>query len=648
MARTSFVDVALRLRGARRFNAEVAAATKQLETMGVKGAASMGAFAQKADRFRSAGRSLTTGLTLPIAAVGAASVYAAMKWESAFTGVEKTVDATAPQLAKLNDELLDMSMNIPVSATELANIAEAAGQLGIKTGAIASFTRVMADLGVATDMTSTDAADQLARFANITQMPQTQFERLGSTVVALGNKLAATESEIVNMGMRIAGAGNQVGLTEAQIMGFAGALSSVGIRAEMGGTAISQTFLKANSAVLAGGGELQKWASIAGTTAVGFRKQWESNAGLAMTNFLSGLKEMSDNKRDVAGTLKELGLSGTRVGDVLLRASGNVGLFRKALGLGTKSWKQNSALQEEASKRYKTFESRLQILKNTIFAVGVIIGDALLPPLIKIADYIGPKILAAAKWFKNLDRPIKIAIVAVIGFLAILGPALMLLGAIATGVGVAMMIATSPITLVVLAIVAFIAILVLAYKKVGWFRAAVQFMFKVWKTEITLAIKGVVAAFNWLKTAVTNTKNWITTAWNNVVGFVKGLPGKIRSATSGMWNGIKESFRSALNWIINAWNGLNFRIPEIKAFGKSIGGFEIGTPDIPGLATGGTVTRSGSALVGERGPEILSLPRGASVIPLSSNQRIEVPVYLDGRQIALAVAGQVSTEKARA
>ena len=120
-----------------------------------------------------------------------------------------------------------MAKEMPESVEEISGVAEAAGQLGIKTKSVAGFTKTMVMLGDATNLSSEEAATSMARFANVTGMSQKNFDKLGSTVVALGNNMATTEKEIVEMATRISGAGSQVGLSEAQIMSFSAALSSV-------------------------------------------------------------------------------------------------------------------------------------------------------------------------------------------------------------------------------------------------------------------------------------------------------------------------------------------------------------------------------------------------------------------------------------
>jgi len=199
------------------------------------------------------GQSLTTGLTVPLSALGGGAAKAAIDFESAFAGVRKTVDGTEEEFSALRTGILKMSQEMPAAATEIARVGEAAGQLGIKKENILSFTETMIKLGTATNLSADEAATGLARFANITQLPQEQVANLGSTLVALGNNLATTEAEILEFGLRIAGAGSQVGLTEAQILAFGGALSSVGINAEAGGTAISRVFIDMASAVAEGG-----------------------------------------------------------------------------------------------------------------------------------------------------------------------------------------------------------------------------------------------------------------------------------------------------------------------------------------------------------------------------------------------------------
>src|SRR5690349_2067229 len=125
--RASSVDVRLRLRGQRQFKKEVASSAASLEAMGLKGAKALGAFALQADKLKSFGRTWTRNVTMPVALGAGLAVKAAIDWESAFAGVEKTVNATPAQFKALEGGLRSMSTHIPVAATDLAEIAEAAG-----------------------------------------------------------------------------------------------------------------------------------------------------------------------------------------------------------------------------------------------------------------------------------------------------------------------------------------------------------------------------------------------------------------------------------------------------------------------------------------------------------------------------------------
>lgn len=134
------------------------------------------------------GKAMTVAVTLPIIAGAAGSVKAFSDMETAMRGVSKTTDLTETEFEAMQKAILNMSREMPVAATEIASVAEVAGQLGIEKDNLLDFTETMVMLGTSTNMSSEEAATALARLANITGMPQTEFDRLGSTVVDLGRR----------------------------------------------------------------------------------------------------------------------------------------------------------------------------------------------------------------------------------------------------------------------------------------------------------------------------------------------------------------------------------------------------------------------------------------------------------------------------
>lgn len=307
-----------------------------------------------------------------------------LQFESAFAGVEKTVDATDAQLQEFRSGIREMSTEIPQTAAEIASVAEAAGQLGIKNEYLLGFTETMSNLGVATNMSATEAATSLARLANITQMPQENFDRLGSTIVALGNNLATTESEITEMGLRLAGAGKQVGMSEAQILGLAGAISSVGIEADAGGSAVSTIMTKMQLAVENGGESLEQFANVAEMSASEFRQAFQQDAAQALVSFVEGLGTMDSRGQSAIATLSDMEITEIRQRDALLRLAGAGDVLSESLGIATQAWNDNNALTNEAEKRYQTLESQIQILKNNVDDFAISLYDGIRDPMAEV------------------------------------------------------------------------------------------------------------------------------------------------------------------------------------------------------------------------------------------------------------------------
>lgn len=339
---------------------------------------------------------------------------ASMDFESAMTGVAKTTDLTDDELSAMSDAIKEMSTEIPATTEELAAIAESAGQLGIHKESLLDFTEIMAMLGTSTNMTADEAATSLSRLANITGMSQEDFDRLGATIVDLGNNLATTEKEIVDMSMRIAGAGAQVGMTEAEIMSFSGALSSVGIEAEAGGSAFSTLISNMSLAVQQGGDGLEQFADVAGMSASEFAAAFEEDAAGAIIQFIQGLGNMESEGRSAIAVLDDMGLSDIRMRDALLRAAGASDVFTNALQIGSNAWDENTALVNEASKRYATTQSQLTMMQNAYKNLKVAIGDAYTPALQK-AYSVGTQVLNAVSQFIKQNPALVNAVTAFVG-----------------------------------------------------------------------------------------------------------------------------------------------------------------------------------------------------------------------------------------
>ena len=314
-----------------------------------------------------------------------ASAEAAIAFESAMAGVDKTTDLTKAELQAMGDEFQRMSTIIPVAANELAGIAETAGQLGIAKANITDFTDVMAKLSTATTMTAQEGATMLAQFANITQMDPAHYQRLASAVVDLGNKHATTEQKILDMSKGMAASANLAGMSEPDILGLSAAISSLGIEAQAGSSSASRLITQLDKAVKTGNG-LQDFGRIAGMTGRDFAKAWGEDAAGALALFITGLNDTERHGKSATVILEELGITEIRMQRMMLSLANSGDLMNRAIETSNTAWRENTALQEEADKRYGTTESKITMARNAFENLKTTLGEHLTPIIGGVAE----------------------------------------------------------------------------------------------------------------------------------------------------------------------------------------------------------------------------------------------------------------------
>lgn len=297
-------------------------------------------------------------------------------FETDVAGVFKTVNGmTADEEEAMADAIKEMSTRIPATTTEISAVAEAAGQLGIAKDDILAFSEVMLKLGTTTNLGSTEAAEDLAKLANITELDAGDYERLGSTIVDLGNNGASTEKQIVEMATRMAATGDMVGMKVQDMLAYAAALSDVGVEAEAGGSAISKMFKELQLAVETDKLGETMYDDIAGMSPEEFKKLWGEDPARALLAFINGLQRMEEEGTSAVAILDEMGITEIRLSNGMLALTAAGELLENHLNRAYKAWDENSALEEEAARRYETLESKTTMLGNAISNFEIAIGD---------------------------------------------------------------------------------------------------------------------------------------------------------------------------------------------------------------------------------------------------------------------------------
>ena len=360
------------------------------------------------------------------------AVDTAIELESAMVGVRKTTGLSAEAIKGLTKEFVDLSKVMPLTATELAQIGEVAGQLGI-TGVenIKSFTTVAAKMSIATELSAEDAALAMAKISNAMGLPISEAEKLGSAINELSNVSASSSTEIISAMVRVAGSARTLGLSTEVVAGLTAALIASGEPAERAGTklrsAFDQVVKKMEDEVI----------PLMGSD---FPDAIREDANGAI---LSLIKRISQIEDPIRRQQKAIDIFGTVGASAINKLSNNLPEMNRLIGEASAQFENATSLQEEYDIASQSTANQIKLMKNSFAALQLEIAEALMPAILPLIK----GLTRLFEWFSSLPKPVKEAITLVTAITAgvlLLGAAVALVTVVASpwlafllGIGIA-------------------------------------------------------------------------------------------------------------------------------------------------------------------------------------------------------------------
>jgi TP901 family phage tail tape measure protein len=330
---------------------------------------------------QSAGADLTasgTGNMLAAGAMAAPMVYAAksaITMESAMADVRKVVDFESPQaFQQMSDDLVEMSMRIPMSAEGLAQIVAEAGRAGVARKDLLTFAEDAAKMGVAFDTTAEEAGAMMAKWRTAFGMGQEEVRGLSDKINALTNTYGGNVAGVSGIVTRIGALGGVAGVSADQLAAMGQVMSAVGVEEEVAATGIKNFMLAMTKGEAATKSQGAAFASL-GLDAKAVSEAMQKDAGGAIDDVLQRIAKLP--KAQQAATMTQL--FGSESLGAIAPMLTNLDQLRKNFALiGDESQYAGSMNKEFLASINKT-EGALGLAKNAFTAINIELGNMLLP-----------------------------------------------------------------------------------------------------------------------------------------------------------------------------------------------------------------------------------------------------------------------------
>lgn len=601
-----------------------------------------------------------TGVGKTLAPVSAAATGAgvfigkmASDFEDAMAKVSTIADETEMSMDDMEKAIMDLSNQTGISSAEIAGNVYDAISAGQKTGDAVNFVSNATKLAKAGFTSSASALDVLTTIMNAYGLSADEVTKVSDVLIQTQNLGKTTVDELASSMGKVIPTAKANGVSIENLASVYAVMTANGIA-----TAETTTYMNSMLNELGKQGTSAADAFAKGTEHIkegGLTMKEAMDMGWELTDVLSILDEQAaESGTSIANMFgsAEAGKAANvlwdnaeKVNDVVLQMGESAGATEEAFGkLDTRSYK---------------IEKSINQVKNTSIELGQVLMERLAPVL----DDLSAWIEQATQWFSSLDEETQSTIITIGLLVAAAAPVLMIIGNIVGGIGNLMVvlskigpmvtgvgnvfssvftfISANPIVLLMAAIAGLVVYIAKnGYEIQSILQRVDDFMQNIFAKDWTEVFGPVLGGA--LNAFFMNMKD----IWDSVMLMLNGVIDFIRGVFTGdwerAWNGIKEIFGGVfqmllpiakaplngvislingmidgINWVIRKANSLSFTNPFT---GKRVGVVHLGEiGNIPYLAKGGILSQ-GSAVVGEAGPELLTMMGNRAVVQPLTNQ----------------------------
>ncbi|MBF6689284.1 phage tail tape measure protein [Acinetobacter baumannii] len=507
---------------------------------------------------------------LMIAGAGAAAmavpVKIAIDYESAMADVAKVVDGLKDEAGKItpaytamSNQIVEMTTRLPMAAKDIAAIVAAGAQSGIAKNELIGFAESAVKMGVAFDITADQAGQSMAEMRAAFRMNQPEVVALADKINLLGNTNNQNAPKIMEVVQRIGALGEVGGFAASSVAAMAASLTAV--EPEVAATGIKNMILALTKGESATKGQSAAFKKL-GLDSVQVSKDMQQNAEATVAKVIEGIQKLKKHEQ-VAITNE---LFGSEALPIVMQYSQGLELLKTNLDAVSNASKYAGSMEAEYASRAATTANNIQLAKNHMAALGITIGNVLLPgvnSLIGGFNNITGKVQAWAQANPALAGTLtKVAVGAIaivgglsalsIGLITIFGPMMMVakgFGVVALAAkGMSIALLTNPITWIVLAIA---GAALLIYKNWAPISAFFVGIWNTIKTAFNGGIKGISALIiNWSPIGLFYSAFAKVLSWFGV-----DLPAKFTGFGAMILEGLKNGILSKVNAVKDAITG---------------------------------------------------------------------------------------------